>query len=298
MTSRLGILLLGVMLVGCRRPPPSDEELPLVPRVDDPTQVIARVNGVPILAADLRTQLRPGGDRRQALRELIRQELLAQEAARRGLTGTSSVRDAQHRALAGLIIERQFRFGLQDVPRQMIEKAYRINRHIYRHPELVDVAHIIAAASSRGTAELHARALRLARKVHQIAVAGRLAESEFKQIAGLVGKDDPTITVKAEAFKTPLRGFVADEFADAAFALRQAGQISPIVKTTFGYHVIYYKGRTPARDIPLADAEEEIRRKIFNDARAVGFSQWIETIERRYAITVHPELLAHVPAGQ
>jgi hypothetical protein len=298
MTSRTGMMLLGVLLVGCRRPTPSSEEdLPLVPRVDDPAQVIARVNGVPILDADLRAQLRPGDDRRRALRALISQELLAQEAGRRGLARAVSVRDAQRRALAGTLIERLFRFGLQDIPQSLIEEAYRINRRLYQRPETVDVAHIVVVVSRRDTDELHVRALRLARKAHQIAVAGRLTESEFKEIATIIARDEPAISVKAEAFTTPLHGMVAQEFADAAFALSRPGQISSVVKTAFGYHVIYYKARTPARNVSLAAAAPEIRRRVFDEARARAFTKWIEEIERRYPITANPEMLARLPVG-
>ena len=286
-------------LPACRQPAPPGEQLPLVPRVDQTALVVARVNGVPILDADLREQLRSNRgvtaeDRRKALRALVQAELLAQEAARRGLARHPTVRDAQRRALADIFIRRHFQITPKDIPREHVERAYNINRLLYQRPETVNVTHIVVVANARNTADFHHRAARLARRIHAIAASGRLPEKSFREIAELVAKDAPTITIKAESLTTPLRGLTAAEFADAAFALREPGQVSPVVQTRFGYHVIYLNERLPPRNVSLAQADEEIRGMIFEEVRQQMFFKWLEKLERQHAITTNPDVVARI----
>ena len=63
-------------------------------------------------------------------------------------------------------------------------------------------------------------------------------------------------TVKAESLTTPLRGVTAKEFADAAFALREPGQISPYhchPEATEIYFCFSGGGtmRTPSETVPV-----------------------------------------------
>jgi peptidyl-prolyl cis-trans isomerase C len=287
-------------LACCRRPAPPAEELPLVPRVDPSALVVARVNGVPILDADLREQLRASRagataeDRGKALHALVQAELLAQEAARRGLTRHPAVRDVQRRALAEAFVRRRFQFAPKDIPREHVERAYNLNKLRYQRPEAVNVTHIVVVANARNTPDFHRRALRMARRIHSIAVSGRLPEKSFREIADLVAKDAPAMTIKAESLTTPLRGVTAAEFADAAFALREPGQISPVVQSPFGYHVIYLNERLPPRNVSLAQADEEIRGMIFEEVRQQMFFKWLEKLERQHAITTNPDVVARI----
>ena len=67
------------------------------------------------------------------------------------------------------------------------------------------------------------------------------------------------------------RGQLVKPFEDAAYALNQ-GEVSPVVETSYGYHVIKVFDRKPKRIISYEDAKESIARCLRNQEvnRQVG----------------------------
>lgn len=284
---------------GARAPTPEEEEVALSPAGAPEDQVVARVNSAPLLASDVALQMQSGEDRRQALQSQIRLELLAQEAHRRGLDSDPSAREAQHRAMVTLLLRRQFKeeYTAQSIPRELVETAYKLNRSLYVHPELVRVTHVLVGASPDQPPEHHERALAIARKVHGMAVSRPLSRQEFADLVARVMAGAPGLRVKAESLRTPRRGYTVDAFADAAFALEKPGQVSPVVTSRFGYHVIYLEERTPERATSLAEAEPEIRGRILEEARTLALNKLGEELEKRYGVTTYPERLPSPQRG-
>jgi peptidyl-prolyl cis-trans isomerase C len=263
-------------------------------RPTPPEQVVATVNGVPILVEDVARQAQAARQTpRQALRALVQEELVAQEAARRGLDGSPAVRRTQQVALANRLLAREFRFERAHIPRAEILRAYELNRPRYVHPEIARIAHVVALAGPGAGPQALAEARRLAFKARAFAAAGRLSEEEFKQIAGLLGKEARGVQLKAESLPTT-RTSTAEEFAAAAFALEKPGAISPVVQTKFGFHVIYLVARLPARSGGPDDPEvdREIRDQLFERSRRRAFEAYMARIEKEHQVALDLDALA------
>jgi peptidyl-prolyl cis-trans isomerase C len=298
--SPLSYLFIILFLIGgganCRRPPalPSHpKELVLRPQVRHPDEVVAHVNGIPILKQDLKLQIRSGRPNEQALEPLIQQELLVQEATRRGLSRGPQWRRLQHRIMAHLLIRKEFKdkFTSEDIPQEMIKKAYQMNQIRFVHPEMVHVAHIVVIATEKHPDEYRRRALALAKKIRATVTAKPLSLEEFKQLTPQLQQQNPNFTIKLEELPhVPPEGYVVKEYSAAAFKLQKAGDISPITHTRYGYHVIYFVKRIAAKNISLSEAEPEIRQRIFDEARAQAFLRWAEQLEKNYAVTFNEAL--------
>ncbi|MCK5799866.1 MAG: peptidyl-prolyl cis-trans isomerase, partial [Deltaproteobacteria bacterium] len=260
------------------------------PSYRHPSQsIVARVNGRPILLVDLRRQMKEAKqEKHRALDALIQEELLAQEARRRGYDTQSKVLEAARRQLATTYIKEAFgkTISREAIPREFVERAYKANRLRYVRPAAVDVLHLLCVAGRRQSKAIHDAAARCATAASKLISARYFSSEDFKRLPESLAAVTTPTTVRVEKLTTPLRGLTVAPFADAAFALKNKGDISPPVKTRFGIHFIYLLERHAGRHQSLANAEDEIRGRLFNEAWGILFDRWAKKLEKtRHAVT-------------
>lgn len=136
---------------------------------------------------------------------------------------------------------------------------YRAKPDRFQAPEQVQVRHILIAGtegSSRAQAE----------KVLEELKAG----ANFAQLAKERSADTGS-GAKGGDLGWFARGRMVPEFDEAAFALKQPGDLSGIVETKFGYHILKLDARRPAGLRPYEEVREElikeVRAKLQQDAR-------------------------------
>jgi peptidyl-prolyl cis-trans isomerase C len=142
------------------------------------------------------------------------------------------------------------------------EERYRIKPEEFRTPEQVHAFHVLVDTKTRSEEEASARAGEVRRRALAGADFGGLA-SEFS--------DDPSTKNNQGDLGFFGRGSMVKPFEDAAFALEKPGDISPVVKTQFGYHVILLREKQPARQKSFAEVKdaliEQIRAKYVEAAK-------------------------------
>ena len=104
---------------------------------------------------------------------------------------------------------------------------------------LIQTAHILLRVPQQGSEEELAAA-----KVRIDSVYNALKKgADFSELATKVSQD-PGSARQGGLLPFVQRGQLVKEFEDAAFALKDSGQISPIVQSPFGSHIIQLRGRT------------------------------------------------------
>ncbi|HEV2126406.1 MAG TPA: peptidylprolyl isomerase [Chloroflexota bacterium] len=125
-------------------------------------------------------------------------------------------------------------------------------------------------------------------RAEQIKVSHILVQDEetAKQALQRIRNGEPFAAVAAELSLDPgtkdkggelgwfSRGLLAKEFEDAAFAL-QPGQISDVVKTNFGWHIILLQDRDPNR---------ELEGQSLSAVKQRALPQWLEQEEKNHKI--------------
>jgi len=98
---------------------------------------------------------------------------------------------------------------------------------------------------------------------------------------------DGRVLVRTESGFAAQRGGFDVDFAKAANAIAQVGQLSPVVKTSFGYHVILLEERLPAVSTPAPELQALLGPEVL--ARR-GSKQRRELIDKlRAAVVVQTE---------
>ena len=132
-------------------------------------------------------------------------------------------------------------------------ELYLVDRGKFEVPEQVSATHILFDTKKRDPAE--------AKKLAQDARAKILAGTDMGALARRES-DDTSAGTNDGKLGWFTKKDMDPAFADAAFALRSAGDVSEPVLSQFGWHVIRLDGRRPATIKPYEEARETVMAEL------------------------------------
>lgn len=134
-----------------------------------------------------------------------------------------------------------------------IEKYYQRHLAEYDVPEQVKVSHILIRVPKDADAAAKAKKKELAEQLLADAKAGK----DFAELARK-HSDDKASVAKGGDLGYFTRGTMVADFEKAAFAL-QPGEISAVVETPFGFHIIKAEGYIEAGVKPKEDVLDQVK---------------------------------------
>jgi peptidyl-prolyl cis-trans isomerase D len=145
------------------------------------------------------------------------------------------------------------------VPQADIERAYNDNLTQYQTPEQIRASHILLKTEGKDDAAVKARAESLLKEAR--------AGADFADLAKKNSEDEGSAE-KGGDLDFFGRGRMVPEFDTAAFALK-VGEISELVKTQYGYHIIKLADKKEGTTRPIADVRQQLTDQIaFERAQA------------------------------
>src|SRR5690606_35519743 len=161
----------------------------------------------------------------------------------------------------------------------------------------VKVAHIMLRSTDQDSTAKQQEAESRIREIHQ-----RLVKNEIGfEDAALRFSEDESSNTKGGELPMFGTGKMIDEFEDAAFALKQDGEISEPVRTRYGWHIIK---RLEYQAPPSFEAAKaELKTKISRDSRAeITRRAFLDKLKEEYKLKVerknlsaiHPLVNAHI----
>ncbi len=137
-----------------------------------------------------------------------------------------------------------------------LQSYYRRHQEQFDVPEQVKASHILFRISADADEDMRRKKRQLAEKVLAEVRAG-----DGKNFAELARRysDDAGSAVQGGSLGYFPHGTMVPAFEEAAFAL-EPGQISDVVETSFGLHIIKCEGRIEAGIKPLAEVLDQVKK--------------------------------------
>jgi peptidyl-prolyl cis-trans isomerase C len=270
---------------------------------DKPSEdAVAVVNGSVITQADLDIEMadiqqrfsdmgRPlsdsqvSGMKKRFLESLIERELLYQQSRKEDIDVDEALLEEQLRAL-----EKQYRRKV--AVQQFIEKKFAVSEeemkayyesdpNISREPAQIRASHILVKMNPAAD-ELKQEEAR--RKIEEIRDKLRAGE-DFSSLAK-EWSECPS-SAKGGDLGYFRRGRMVKPFDEAAFAMGP-GDISEIVQTRFGYHLIKVTDKKPESIVPYDKAKDEIEQRLRMQKRQRGMRAYLDTLKEEANIQRFP----------
>jgi peptidyl-prolyl cis-trans isomerase C len=270
-------------------PPQSKEELGLP---------VAEIDGYTITLEDFQDRINKQSPyirarytsmerKKEFLDNLVRFEVLATEAKKRGLDQDPEVVRTMKQVMIQKLMKVEFdtRVKPEDVTEAEMKKFYDEHTTEYNKPEEVRVSAIIV--KDKGTADKVA------------AEAKGPTGQDPKGFRDLVTKYSTDETTKARG--GDLRYFavgspeVPAEVVDAAFKLQNTGDVAgPVAVKGGGFYVIKQTGRRKALVKTYDEVKKQIQNRIYRDKRTKAMEDFVTGLKNAAKIKVHDDALAKV----
>jgi peptidyl-prolyl cis-trans isomerase D len=151
-----------------------------------------------------------------------------------------------------------------------LQRAYSTNLDRYRTPERIRARHILVKTMDKPKEEQDKLAAKAGDLLKQLRGGANFADLAKKN------SDDPGSAQKGGDLDWVVRGQTIKEFEDAAFALKP-NELSNVVKTPYGYHIIQVYEKEPAKVKPFEEVKAslatELKKRTVYDQMQNGIEQ-------------------------
>jgi peptidyl-prolyl cis-trans isomerase C len=251
---------------------------------DKSSSIVARINNKTISLKDFENRISKLPPRYQEvvnkrkldyLHDLVDEELLFEEASRRCLQDKSEVKEllfeAKKKILISKLIDTEINKNIS-VSDDELENYYKSHQDEFVEPERLRASHILVSD------------IDAAREILKDVKNGR----DFAELAREKSIDPSKVNGGDIGYFT--KGQMIPDFEDACFKLKP-GEISDIVKTSIGFHIIKLTDRIPAQHKSFEQVKEDTRNALLTRHRKSNFDSLIENLRKSARIKIDEKLL-------
>ncbi len=303
-------LALSVAAVALAQPSVVNDDPPELPQEEDLSpedrarraKVVAEVADVEITVGEvedainvqspfLRQRYQEPSKLREFVQQMIRFELMAAEAQRKGYDDHDAVvRTRKQNAVQRMIRERfDEQLTPESIPEEEVRAYYDSHDAEFHRPEMVRASHILLDTREEAVAAIaelqgqDARAFRQAARERSVDTETKLRGGDLRYFTqegrGINAQDaevDPAIVA-------------------AAFRLQEVGDVSAQpVEVGEKFSVIKLTGRRPEEHRSFEEASQTIRLRMWRERRQSGLEELVRELRERYSPEIHEERMAPI----
>jgi peptidyl-prolyl cis-trans isomerase C len=155
-----------------------------------------------------------------------------------------------------------------------LKKYYDANKNKFKKGEEINTRHIL---------------LKTVEEAKQIKEKLQNGE-DFVELAKKYSIDPNAKTTGGELGFHP-KGAIFPEYEEAAFKLTKVGQVSGIVKTQYGYHIIRLEGTKPPAFVSFDEVKDFIKQQLVQEKQKELVEKYIGDLKKNAKITIDENLL-------
>ena len=249
-------------------------------------QTVAEVNGSVITTADFKKEvetlppyLRPMAETPEGKKELldtmIIREIIMQQAQKDGLDKSQAVTDKLEELKKRVVVEAFLKKKIEDqanISDADLQKFYDQNKDKFNTGDQVRASHILVKSENEAQDILG--------QIKKGANFEALAKKNSVDSAGAKGGDLGWFG----------KGSMIPEFEKVVFSLKE-GELSGVVKTQFGYHIIKLTGKRPAGNRSFAEAKEQIKAKLLPEKQQETFQKLKDELKKGAKYSIKEDVL-------
>ena len=211
---------------------------------------------------------------------IIPREVLYQEAIKTGQDKNreilTKIEDARRAILIDALLEEALR-GRGEVSEEEIQRYYEENPTVFTEPKEIKIRHIVVNTEPALKEVLQ--------KLSEGASFEKLASTynigKFKEDGGNLGY------IRRGQLAAPFA-----RFEEAAFSLRKRGEISEVVPTPYGYHIIRLEDLRGSTLKPLNQVRERIRFFLQPKKKQEAYLEYVKELKSKAKILINEKLWA------
>jgi peptidyl-prolyl cis-trans isomerase C len=182
------------------------------------------------------------------------EEKLSTQLRMQGLTRADWDKQRVDQATVGAVLERELKISVTD---EAAKKFYDENPSRFEQPEQVRASHVLIGTRDQATGTELTDEQKKAKRKQADDIRKRAAAGEdFAKLAKEFSEDPGSKDSGGEY--TFGRGKMVPEFEAAAFSLA-TNQVSDVVTTQFGYHIIKLSEKIPAKMVAFTEVSEDLK---------------------------------------
>lgn len=249
-------------------------------------QKVAEVNGSVITTDDFKTEvenlppyLRPMAETPEGKKELmdtmIVREIIMQQAKKEGLDKSPAVAAKMEELRQRVVVEAFLKKKLEEqaqIPDAEMKKFYDENKDKFNTGEQVRASHILVKSEAEAQDILA-----------QIKKGGNFEELAKKHSVDAAAAKGGDLGWFGKSSMIP-------DFEKVVFAMKE-GEVSGIVKTQYGFHIIKLTGKRPAGTRSFEEAKELIKAKLLPEKQQQIFAKLKDELKKGAKFTINEEVL-------
>ncbi|MBI1920439.1 MAG: peptidylprolyl isomerase [Geobacter sp.] len=160
-----------------------------------------------------------------------------------------------------------------------LKKFYDENKEKFKTGEMVKASHILVGVDEKATAEEKTKSKEKAEAILKRVKGGEdFAEVAMKESTCPSGKQGGDLGSFG-------KGQMVPPFEKVAFSLKP-GEISDVVETQFGYHIIKLTEKREAGYMKIEDVKERLQEYLMNQKRSKAFGDFLEKLKKEAKIEI------------